>query len=132
MKKVFLKIAALGFIVAVLAVLPSCGKESDTTTVVGPSDATLSGYVFTMSIAPNVVNKGGSLTITVTVKTAAGAAVPSASVSYSGDVSAGTATAGANGIALANLSTTGSGGSTGYVTATVENKSLTVPFQIKP
>ncbi len=132
MKTAFLRFAMLVLLISAVAGLSACGKASETQSKAGPSDATVSGYTFTMAISPNVVKTGGSCTITVRVTNATGVAVASVSVAYSGDASSGTATTDANGVAQASLTTTGGAGSTGWITATVQDKSLTIPYQIKP
>lgn len=130
-----LNTAALVLVIAAFSIMPACGKASDSSVKVGKAGPTEpSAYYFDLVISPAVVKTGGSLTAVVNITTAAGAAVTTGPTCYfSGDVTSGTATADTTtGICGASVSISGTAGSTGYLTATVENKSLSAAFQVKP
>lgn len=135
MKMNRLNTTALALVIAAFSFMPACGQATDSSVKVGKAGPTTpSGYYFEMVVSPAVVKTGGSLTATVNVTNAAGAAITAGPTCYfSGDVSSGSATADTTtGICAASISVSGSAGSTGYVAVTVENKSLSAAFQVKP
>lgn len=115
-----------------------CGKADSNSIRVGPVGPTSpSGYYFTLEANPAVVQALGTVNIGVRVTDAA-------NVPINGTVTvvtvhlAGSTTSGSDvkidaiGRASAFLVMTGTGGRTVYITATVEDKNLTVPIQILP
>ena len=125
-----MKYGVLFLVLASAAIFSACGEESaatQTSSMVGPTLPT--GYYFDMTISPSVIEAKGSTTVTVRVLDSAGAAAATVDVYVSGSSDKGAViTTGANGIGAAFLDITGTGTGTSYLTATLENKSVTVSY----
>lgn len=133
------KTALLAAMGAAFLIAGGCGQKADQNTrKVGPTGPTTpSGYYFTLEVHPAVVQIGGTVTLVVSVTNAAGTpidgTVTPVTVHYSGTMTSGSdAAIDATGIAGLYLTITGTGGTTAYANANVEDKSLTVPIQILP
>lgn len=134
-----LKTALVALVGAAFLIVGGCGQKADQNTrKVGPAGPTSpSGYYFTLEVHPAVVKVGGTVTLVTTVTNAAGTpidgSVTPVTVHYSGSMTSGSdATTDSSGIAGLYLTISGTGGTTAYANANVEDKSLTVPIQILP
>jgi len=128
-----MKIAPLFLVLASVLVFSSCGSESAptlTSSRIGPT--TPGGYYFELTASPSVVLYEGSTTFTVQVWDQNGNLASGVSVHFSGAVDvAVTGTTGSNGISTMLLDVKDRIG-TESMTATVENKSVTVSFVVVP
>lgn len=134
-----LRTALVAVMGAAFLIVGGCGQKADENTrKVGPvGPTTPSGYYFTLEVHPATVQTGGTVTLIAYVTNAAGTpidgTVTPVAVHYSGSMTTGSDVAiDATGIAGLYLTMTGTGGTTVYVNANVENKSLTIPIQILP
>ena len=130
-----IKITSAIVLVIALATFSSCGNTEDfaPTHTVGTAGPTApSGYFFDLTASPYIIQGSGSILFSTRITDVNGTAVAGITVNFNGDPdSAGAATSDASGYAEAVLTIKSGGTSfTGYVTATVQNKSLTVPYQV--
>lgn len=123
----------------------ACGKPTETSTTVGPAGPTMTDsngnqYCFSVKVYPNVINSGEAVNILAyvynctTLVATNGTVLATAPVVYfSGNITGDTGVAiNSNGIAGYNLTSSGSAGTTQYVTVTLLDQSLTAPYQIRP
>ena len=129
-----MKIASLFLALAFVGLFSSCGAESAatlTSSKVGPTSP--GGYFFELTLAPSIIEVDGSASVTTSVWDSNGNPASGVNVTLSGSVEDGAfVTTGTDGIALALLAISGEGSGTGSVTATVENKSVTVSYVVIP
>lgn len=128
-----MKYAGLFLVLASVVVFSSCGEESAPTLTSSRVGPTTSGYYFDLSISPSVFEIDGSASITVRVWDSGGNPAAGIIVALSGSFEDGAfVTTGANGISVGILAVSGSGSGVGSVTATLENKSVTVSYVVVP
>ncbi len=131
-----IKLTTVVLAVMALAALNSCGNTEDFTAThtVGPAGPTApSGYYFDLTVSPYVVTDGGTFILTSRVTDGAGNAVAGAIVILAGDAEEScAATTDAAGYGSCALTVDAGGAFVGYITAQLENKALTVPYQVVP
>lgn len=128
------------FIPLMLVFLYACGDAGDTTTVkasiTGPTSP--GGYYFDFKLSPAVVAEGGNITVTVNMYTSVATtpwrALSGGTVIIAGATvtSAASLTSNSGGVAQAIFTTEGNAGTSGSITATVEDKSLTLAYAVVP
>jgi hypothetical protein len=113
----------------------SAGENNSASSRVGPKGPTdPSKLYFDLTAESIVVQSGGTAAFTVRVRDSLGNVAGGVSVLFSG---AGTwtgnpGTTNLNGVVSGTLAITGGAGTLAYVTATVEDMSLTIPVQVLP
>jgi hypothetical protein len=122
------------FIVAVAVLLGSCGGPSTTSKTFGPSEKTLSGYNFTLALAQTVL-QGPNVELVVHVYSgeSTSPAPDGTIVNIAGDVIIPAPQSTVSGLVHVTVAwqNTLKPGSIGYVTATVEDKTVQGVFEIK-
>lgn len=129
------KIASAILLVIALGAFSSCGNTEDyapthTVGTAGPSSP--SGYYIDLTASPYIITGSGVISFTTRVTDVNGTAVAGVVINYTGDAdTGGVATSDASGYATAVLSITSGGGTwVGYITASVQDLNLTVPYQV--
>ena len=129
------KITTAILLIIVVGAFSSCGNTEDfspthTVGTAGPSSP--SGYYIDLTASPYIITGSGVIAFTTRITDVNGTAVAGVDVNYTGDAdSAGSATSDASGYATAVLTITSGGGTwVGYITASVQDLNLTVPFQV--
>lgn len=129
-----MKYGRLFLVMASIVVFSSCGSESSAPTItserVGP---TLTGYYLSMTISPSIIQDGGSTTVSVRVTDVNYTPMFPIAVEVSGSSDTGaTITTSGNGIGSASLDIDDGSTGVGSLTATLENKSVSVSFIVVP
>lgn len=125
---------AIAFVLAVTPLLNSCGNEENascyTTSKDGPSS---SGYYLELTLCPSVVAENGTINLSARVWDGSGNVAAGVDVNFGGSTEAGAMVPTDQwGYAEFALITTGGAGTTGSITATVQDISVGAPYQILP
>lgn len=130
-----IKLTSAIILVIALVSFSSCGNTEDfapthTVGTAGPSSP--SGYYIDLTASPYIITGSGVISFSTRITDVNGTAVAGVDVNYTGDAdTGGFATSDASGYATAVLTITSGGGTwVGYITATVQDLKLTVPYQV--
>ncbi|MBI5814593.1 MAG: hypothetical protein HZB29_03180 [Nitrospinae bacterium] len=133
------KLLILGLLMLAPLMLARCGTAADSnsaSSTVGPKGPTSpSKYYFDLTAASLVVTTSGTAYYEVRVWDSNGNAAGNVNVTFSGDFETSgntltTGITGIDGITGMGISVKGSAGTVMYLTASVENLSLTIPVQV--
>lgn len=119
---------------AILIFVAACGDETAVNETIGPKGPTTSGYYFNFTLTPTALRSGETMSINVQIwdgSTDPWVPLSGGTVSIAGaGTVTGELTSDSEGSVLVDFAPSGGTGYSGQVTATVQNKSLTIAYQI--